>query len=105
MTPKRRRVQPAVLKVLRRDPRARCDDNVLIWSVCREMGYDLLPEQISLIAELPKFSSIIRSRAKIQQQGRFRPPLEVWRERGHWRKGGATSFPQQEGGPNAGTLG
>jgi len=77
----KRRVKQTVLRVLSRNAQARENDILLIWDVCREMGHELLPEQIELLSQLPNFASIIRARAKIQEQGRFRPPPDVWHER------------------------
>ena len=84
--PRRVRVKPAVLKVLRLDPTAREDTNRLVWGVCREMGHDILPEHVEMLSQLPNFSSIIRARAKIQEMGRFRPEPSVWRSRRRNRK-------------------
>jgi hypothetical protein len=72
----RRKIMPYILRVLRDDPCTRDDENQLVMAVFREMGFDLLPEQISLLHDLPQFSSIVQTRAKIQQQGLFclRPP-------------------------------
>jgi hypothetical protein len=80
-----KRVRPVVLRVLRQDPLSRENDNRLVLAVCRELGYDLRPEQVDFISGLPSFAGIVRSRAKIQEQGRFLPPPEVWQKR-HSRK-------------------
>lgn len=77
----KRSIKPFVLRVMSREPATRCDDNALVVAVCREMGFDLLPEQIALINDLPRFSSIVRTRAKIQQQGRFLPSPEIQLQR------------------------
>ena len=84
----RRKIKSVVLRVLKNDPLAREDDNHLICAVCHEMGLELLPEHVRLIEALPRFSSIVRTRAKIQQQGRFLPPSNVMRERRPYRRRG-----------------
>lgn len=77
----RRQLKPTVMRVMRDDLTARENDNHLIYAVCREMGHELLPEQLDLIHQLPNFASIVRARAKLQEQGRFLPSPTVRRER------------------------
>jgi hypothetical protein len=77
----RRSIKPTVMRVMGEDLTARENDNHLMYAVCREMGYQLLPEQLDLINRLPNFASIVRARAKLQEQGRFLPSPTVGRER------------------------
>gem|GEM_PF-3552523 len=82
----RRKIKPVVMRVLKNDPLSRQDDNRLVIAVCQEMGIPLLPEHIRLLEDLPRFSSVVRTRAKIQEQGRFLPSEDVLRERRLYRR-------------------
>ncbi|HEX8237988.1 MAG TPA: hypothetical protein VF600_18760 [Abditibacteriaceae bacterium] len=82
----RRKVKQTVLRVLQKDASARDSGQRLIWAVCREMGHEIMPEQVEAITNLPNFSSIIRARAKIQEQGRFTPSPQVRTERQKYKR-------------------
>lgn len=80
----RKRVKQTVIRILRRDEQAREDDNYLVLMVRREFGVadsELPPP------DFPKFNSICRARAKVQQEGRFRPPASVYLKRQRNRRG------------------
>ena len=71
-------VTPTVVRILSRDERAREDDNYLFLMFCREMG---LTDYEPLPPNFPKIGSIVRIRARLQAQGRFRPREAVWHRR------------------------
>lgn len=60
-------------RVLSKHEEACKDDVTCITLVYREQGTLLTPDQIDLLHDLRKILSIVRIRARIQQQGRFRP--------------------------------
>jgi len=80
------RLATSVATVLAEDIAARECDNRLILLVCQKMGHALTQQQVEFIESLPKFSSIVRSRARIQAGGRFRPRPEVWEKRSNHKR-------------------
>ena len=80
------KMSDVVVEVLKNDPAARVNDNRLVVQVCRRMGCELTDEQVEILCQLPNFAGIVRSRARIQAEGRFRPDAEVWKERRNHRR-------------------
>lgn len=80
-------ISDAVIEVLKDDPLSKECDNRMILLVCQRLGHDLTQEQLEMIGSLPNLAGIVRSRARIQSAGRFRPRPEIWQQRhSHRRK-------------------
>jgi hypothetical protein len=77
-----------ILGVLRRSPRAREDDRELLVSYYQECGANLSDQQQAVILKQVSPSSIIRARARHQNEGRWFPPTEARPNKGRRSKGG-----------------
>jgi len=65
---------------LEQDPRCRDDDMWLMFTVYRDMGYNIfIPYE--KMGEMPRPESVSRCRRKFQEEGRFKPSQQVQEKR------------------------
>ena len=72
-------VKEVVLQVLSADVLARIDDRRMIVDIYNKYGVGLTPEQVDLIMAAPSPGSMIRARAKIQNDEQRLLPYPVRR--------------------------